>query len=55
MSKSSPVSRSGRFAALPAAEVARFTGIPVKRTLVTVYALNGFAAVDLTSIPLASA
>lgn len=38
--------RFGRFLRLigVSAEVARFTGVPVKRTLVTVYALNGFAA-----------
>lgn len=38
--------RFGRFLRLigVSAEVARFTGVPVSRTLVTVYALNGFAA-----------
>jgi len=38
--------RFGRFLKLigVSAEVARFTGVPVKRTLITVYALNGFAA-----------
>lgn len=38
--------RFGRYLKLigVSAEVARFTGVPVRRTLVTVYALNGFAA-----------
>ncbi|PTV97527.1 monosaccharide ABC transporter membrane protein (CUT2 family) [Rhodobacter aestuarii] len=38
--------RFGRFLKLigVSADVARFTGVPVTRTLVTVYALNGFAA-----------
>ncbi|GKY89109.1 ABC transporter permease [Sinisalibacter aestuarii] len=38
--------RFGRFLYLigVSMDVARFTGVPVKRTLVTVYALNGFAA-----------
>lgn len=38
--------RFGRFLKLigVSAEVARFTGVPVKRTLITVYAINGFTA-----------
>lgn len=38
--------RFGRYLKLigVSADVARFTGVPVKRTLVTVYAINGFAA-----------
>jgi AI-2 transport system permease protein len=38
--------RFGRFLKLIGVsdEVARFTGVPVKRTLVTVYAINGFTA-----------
>lgn len=38
--------RFGRYLKLigVSADVARFTGVPVKRTLITVYAINGFAA-----------
>lgn len=38
--------RFGRYLRLigVSADVARFTGVPVKRTLITVYALNGFGA-----------